>query len=64
MSVIMGKVKMTFNIGQYDFEEIISELPNVLEVVFSVPTTDGENLEMSVSPLSIQEWKKVAQKNK
>lgn len=50
------------NIGQYDFEEIISELPNALEVVFSVPTTDGDNLEMPVSPLSIQEWKEVAQK--
>lgn len=50
------------NIGQYNFEGIISELPNALEVVFSVPTTDGDNLEMPVSPLSIQEWKKVAQK--
>lgn len=52
----------TGNIGQYDFEEIISELPNALEVVFSVPTTDGKTLEMPVSPLSVQEWKKVAQK--
>ena len=50
------------NIGQYDFEEIISELPNTLAVVFSLPIIDGKNLEMPVSPLSIQEWKEVAQK--
>jgi hypothetical protein len=50
------------NIGQYDFESIISQLPTALEVVFSVPTKEGKDIQLPVSPLSIQEWKKIAQK--
>ncbi|AFZ43022.1 hypothetical protein PCC7418_0807 [Halothece sp. PCC 7418] len=50
------------NIGQYDFESIISELPTKLEVIFSLPTADEKEIQLAVSPLSIQEWKKLAAK--
>ena len=50
------------NIGQYDFEPIISKLPTELEVIFSLPTADEKEIQLAVYPLSIQEWKKVAAK--
>lgn len=50
------------NIGQYDFDSIISDLPKGLEIVFSIPTKNDQEVKLAVSPLSIQEWKKVATK--
>ncbi|NBD18269.1 MAG: DUF3122 domain-containing protein [Cyanobacteria bacterium] len=50
------------NIGQYDLESIISQLPTELEIIFSLPTQDEKQIQLAVSPLSIQEWKTVAAK--
>ncbi len=50
------------NVGQYDLGPVIDQLPDNLELVLSVPTEDGNTIEIAVSPLVVREWQDVAQK--
>ncbi len=51
------------NVGQYDLTEVIPKFPETLELVLKLPTTSGSEVELAVSPLTIQEWKQLAEKS-
>ena len=44
------------NVGQYDLAPIVSALTAVIPWQLSLPTLDGEPVELSVPPTLIQEW--------
>ncbi|MEA5599186.1 DUF3122 domain-containing protein [Rivularia sp. UHCC 0363] len=44
------------NVGQYDLAPIVSALTAVIPWQLSLPTLDGEPVELSVPPTLVQEW--------
>lgn len=48
------------NIGQYDLQPLIVQLQTEIPLKLSLPTTSGETVRLSVSPLLIEEWQTVA----
>lgn len=44
------------NVGQYDLAPIVSQLTAVIPLQLSLPTVDGEPIELLVSPTLVQEW--------
>lgn len=49
------------NVGQYDLDAVIHQLPEKMELFISLPTPDGDEIKLAVSPLDIQEWKALAE---
>lgn len=48
------------NVGQYDLEPVLSQLPTVLPLKLTLLTTHNQIISLSVSPALIQEWRTVA----
>lgn len=44
------------NVGQYNLAPIVSELKAAIPLKLSLPTTQGEPIELLVSPALVQEW--------
>lgn len=49
------------NVGQYDLGSVISDIPEKVELVISLPTSDGDEIRLTLSPLDVQEWKALAE---
>lgn len=47
------------NVGQYNLQALLSELPAEIPAKLSVPTLSGDAVSLSVSPSSIQEWRSI-----
>ncbi|NEO26215.1 MAG: DUF3122 domain-containing protein [Kamptonema sp. SIO4C4] len=50
------------NIGQYALSSVIDELPTQVELLFSLPTEAENEIKLAVSPVYIQEWQELANK--
>ncbi|HEY9615326.1 MAG TPA: DUF3122 domain-containing protein [Microcoleaceae cyanobacterium] len=48
------------NVGQYDLQPLITQLQTGIPLKLSLPTTRGEAIHLSVSPLLVEEWQTVA----
>lgn len=48
------------NVGQYNLQPIVSELPIAIPMQLALPTLDQNDVRLSVSPALVQEWKTVA----
>ncbi|ESA38172.1 hypothetical protein N836_32600 [Leptolyngbya sp. Heron Island J] len=44
------------NVGQYDLAPIVSELQAAIPLKLTLPTTQGQPIELLVSPALVQEW--------
>lgn len=51
------------SVGQYDIAPIISELVPIMPLKLSLSTTQGEPVELWVSPTTIKEWQTLLQKS-
>lgn len=49
------------NVGQYDLDAVIHDIPDKMELFLSLPTPNGEEIRLAISPLDIQEWKALAE---
>ncbi|MGA7933034.1 MAG: DUF3122 domain-containing protein [Kovacikia sp.] len=48
------------NVGQYDLQPLLPQLPVGIPLKLTLPTLKGEAVSLSVSPLLIEEWQTVA----
>ncbi|MBL1175255.1 DUF3122 domain-containing protein [Pantanalinema sp. GBBB05] len=48
------------NIGQYNLQPLIAQLPATIPLKLSLPTISGETINLAVSPLLVEEWQTVA----
>lgn len=49
------------NVGQYDLQSVLPELPAEIPLKLTVPTLQGDAASLLVPPALIQEWQAVAQ---
>ncbi|MBE9179780.1 DUF3122 domain-containing protein [Oculatella sp. LEGE 06141] len=48
------------NVGQYDLQPLLPELPAEIPLKLILPTTEGEGIRLSIPPSLVQEWQTVA----
>lgn len=51
------------NVGQYDLQPLLPQLQNGVPLKLTLPTTSGDPISLSISPLLIEEWQTVAGQN-
>lgn len=50
------------NVGQYELQSVIFQLPAQLQVGLSLATTGGSQVNLALSPIIVQEWQELAAK--